>query len=117
MNATSPQISGMNIAADYIAAWPGSGMESDLLARRGERPSHVPPALLAEREPQLAWWPQPVRMVRTEGRARALLADRAELVLMKEAALAARFGHAGTTLRHPLFTLSVGIRVRRENNL
>ena len=69
-----------------------SGVEGDLFVGRRERPCHLEPALLAEHEAKLARRPQPVGVSRPEGRAGAAHGDRAQMVLVEEAILAARFG-------------------------
>jgi hypothetical protein len=68
-----------------------------LLGRRRERPGDLQPALGSEYEPQLARRPQPIGPVGPERRAGTVLADRAQLVALKEALLTARL------LNYPTF--------------
>ena len=76
------------------------GVQCHLLAGRGKCPGHLPAPLLAEHEPHLTGRPQPVGMVGTVGRARPRVADRAQQILMKKAALAARLGWRCARIRH-----------------
>lgn len=77
-----------------------SGMERDLLAGRRKRPGHLALTLLTKNEAQLAGRTQSVGMRRAEGRAGFPRLDRAQLILMKEAVLAAGFRRCSTTVRH-----------------
>ncbi len=65
-----------------------SGVQRDLLARRGERPGDLETALLTEVEAQLTRWTQPFRMVGTESRAGHAITDGTEVTLLEEATLA-----------------------------
>jgi hypothetical protein len=75
-------------------------VERDLLAWRGECPSHLHAPLLSEDEPKLAGRPQAIRMRRTEGWAGHTWIDRAEKILMEEAVFAACFRRCRATIRH-----------------
>lgn len=83
--AMNPPASGQNMPAGYR----GLRVKRDLLSWSGERPRHLERALLTKDEPQLARWAQPFGMVGTEARARGATSNRTEVVLMKEAVLAA----------------------------
>ncbi len=68
-----------------------SGVERDLLGRRGKRPGDLEAALLAEVEAQLTRRTQAIRVVGPERRAGGAVADRAEVMAAEEAALTRDF--------------------------
>jgi hypothetical protein len=98
----NPPISGQNIGETYLAQRRAgsSRVQRDLLARRGECPRDLQPALLAEDEAQLARRPQAVGMGWSEGAAGTRLRYRTEEILVKEAVLAARFRCPSPTVCH-----------------
>lgn len=82
----NPPISGQNMTRNDIGGAPRCGsaaedevaprrstVEGDLFARRGERPRHLEPTLLAEHEAKLARRPESFGVSRAEGRARTAL--------------------------------------------
>ena len=81
----------VSILAHGLTDTPGStdrdrlGVKSGLLLRVRERPGGLPPALLAEHEPQLARRPQPLGMVRAERRAGLVEVEGAQAVAAEEA--------------------------------
>ena len=75
-------------------------VQGDLLVGRGERPRDLEPSLLTEHEPQLAGWAQPLRVVGTEGRARAAVRHRAQEVLTEITTLAAGSCCPFSRIRH-----------------
>src|SRR4051812_45767007 len=79
----------------------GSAVERGLLLGVGERLRGRRAPRLAEGEAQLPRRPQPLRVVRAEGRARRVLRQRAEHVAAEVALLAARLLALRARLRHP----------------
>ena len=80
-----------------------SGVKRDLLAGRGERPCDLQAPLLAEVEAHLAGGTQAFRTIRAEGRTWPCLCDRAQHVLVKEAALTRDLRPIPSTC-HPIST-------------
>ncbi|MGI9183848.1 MAG: cation:proton antiporter [Solirubrobacteraceae bacterium] len=77
-----------------------SGVQSDLLAGRRERPRHLHLSLLAKDEAHLTGRSQAVGVNGPEGRAGLIRGDRAQLLLMKETVLTARLRRGSATVRH-----------------
>jgi hypothetical protein len=88
-------------------------VQRDLLLRRREGPRHLESTLLAKHETHLSRRPQAVRMVRSKGRAWARLGERAEVIPVKEAALATSLRGSCARARHtcarPQSRLAVGL--------
>jgi NhaP-type Na+/H+ or K+/H+ antiporter len=78
----------------------GLAVQRRLLLGGRERPGRLRAPLLAEVEPQLARWPQTVRMVRAERRARLVQIERAEKVAPEVALIARDLLRRASTIRH-----------------
>src|SRR4051794_15635875 len=78
----------------------GSAVQRRLLLGSRERPRSLRATLLAEVEPKLTRWPQAVRVIRAERRARLVQIERAQQVAAEVALIARDLLRCCTALRH-----------------